>query len=384
MKVAIVGNYPVNSTQIRGGVQAAFHYLVKGLRQRLDLEVHILTMRENSASGITRLEQDGVTIHLLPPFPRLELLRDYRTYQRYLNDELAAIRPDLVHAQGASIHAYVALRSKFPCVVTAHGIRREEGRFRRSPVRRVRNWLRSQLVERRNFRRMRHFIAISNYVAAYFAPLLRKDVKIYHIPNAIDSKFFDLPDKSTGHTILFAGNVILLKRVLTLLQAFEKVVLQTPAAQLRIAGSLQAQPAYTAEVRQFITERHLQNNVKLLGLLSEDAILDEFSRCDVLTLPSAQENAPMVIAQAMAAKKAVVATAVGGVPEMIQNSQSGFLVKVGDIDALAEKLQTLLQNPLLRGKMGQAGHQFAVDNYHFASVARRTWQVYREIASAFT
>ena len=379
IKVAIVGDYPVDANQIRGGVQAAFYYLTQGLRQRQNLEVHILTLRGKNSPGPAQLRQEGLDIYRLPLYPRFEMLRDYRTYQRYLNEALAIIQPDIVHAQGASIHAYVALRSGYPCVVTAHGIRREEGRYRRSFIRRARNFLRSQWVESRNLKRVRHFIAISRYVAAYFAPLLQAETQVYHIPNAIDSKFFNLPHKSSGQTILFAGNVILLKRVLDLLLAFEKVAAQIPNAQLRIAGSLNAQPDYAAEVKQFIVAHNLQAKVKLLGLLNEDAILDEFAKCDLLALPSAQENLPMVIAQAMAAKKAVVATAVGGIPEMIRHNHSGFLVEVGDVDALAANLQILLRNPSLRRKMGQAGYKFAADNYHANSVAERTHRVYQQI-----
>jgi glycosyltransferase involved in cell wall biosynthesis len=89
----------------------------------------------------------------------------------------------------------------------------------------------------------------------------------------------------------------------------------------------------------------------------------------------------MAIAQAMAAGKPVVATRVGGVGEMVSEDGSrGFLVNVGDIDSLAAAMIQLLNNPHLQSKMGECARAFAQENYHFKSVARRTYDVYHHIA----
>src|SRR5687767_14444017 len=106
MRVAIVGSFPLDSNRIEGGVQSAFAYLVNGLRQIDDLEIHILTFGGRSLKGADQLEQDGVTIHLLPLFPRFEMAKNFRTYQTVLNEKLAQIRPSVVHAQDATDHAY--------------------------------------------------------------------------------------------------------------------------------------------------------------------------------------------------------------------------------------------------------------------------------------
>lgn len=90
----------------------------------------------------------------------------------------------------------------------------------------------------------------------------------------------------------------------------------------------------------------------------------------------------MVIAQAMAAGKPVVATPVGGVPAMMRDGETGYLVGVGDIDGLAAVLLRLLRDPALRDEMGRAGREFAIENYRADLVARRTYNVYREIADS--
>jgi glycosyltransferase involved in cell wall biosynthesis len=226
----------------------------------------------------------------------------------------------------------------------------------------------------------RHLIAISHYVTDYFASQLRPDVQVHYVPNAIDESFFNPVSSPDGHTILFAGRVTPLKRVLDLIQAFAKIA-QVPSAQLRIAGECSSERSYVESVRGFIQKANLEDQVHLLGALPEDAVLREFVGCDVLALPSAQENLSMVIAQAMAAGKPVVATPVGGIPEMVSDGETGFLVDVGDVDRLADALLRLLRDPSLRARMGQSGREFALENYGADTVARRTYNVYQKVAA---
>lgn len=380
LRVAILGDYPLDTTRIRGGVQAAFAYLVKGLTKLEGLDLHVLTFRQ---PGFERIDQNGLTIHLMPLYPRFERLRYYRNYQTYLNRELSKIQPDIVHAEEASADALVSLRSGYPTVVTVHGIRFEDRKYYSSWGQQIRLYFDSLLVERQIIRRTRYLISISRYVMDYFSNYFRPDLRCYTIPNAIDERYFHIKNESTGPVVLFAGRIIPRKRVSDLVQAFEAVVRRFPTAQLRLAGECTSEPAYVEGINLWIHQRHLGENIHLLGPLSEKDILKEFSRCSVLALPSAQETAPMVIAQAMAAGKPVVATRVGGVAEMIgESGERGYLVDVGDIDGLATSILCLLENPALHLRLGQAGHDYALQHYHSDRVAQRTFEVYKQVATA--
>jgi glycosyltransferase involved in cell wall biosynthesis len=377
MRAVLVGDYPLNDAQIRGGVQAAFSYLVKELCQIDDLQVHVLTLASSKMAGQVRSEKSGATLHFLPPFPRFELAKRFSTYQAQLNYKLDQIDPDVVHAQGTTEHAYVALRSGYPAIITVHGIHREDSKYKRSLRVRLRNWIMSVLIERYNLRHTRHLIAISHYVTDYFSRLLHPDAQIYYIPNAIDGSFFNLKNCSgNGQTVLFAGRVIQRKRVLDLVKAFAQVAQRFPLAQLRIAGECHSEKDYVKLVRDFIRDARLTDNVHLLGALSEEEVLREFASCDLLALPSAQETTPMVIAQAMAAGKPVIATPVGGVAEMVRDGETGLLFKVNDIKGLADALLQLLKNPSLRTHMGKLGHKFAVEHYRADNVAKHTHNAY--------
>ena len=380
MRVAIVGDYPLNGTLIWGGVEAAFAYLVKELARLDDLDLHVITLGNPALNGGNNHKRDGATLHVLPPFPRFEFARNFSTYQERLNRALAEIKPDLVHAQGATDHAYGALRSGYPTVITVHGVQSEDSKHQGTFRTRARKWLYGLLIERYNLSHTRHLIAIGRYVTEYFRKHLRRDAQVYYVPNAIDDSYFNLSEQGNGSTILYAGRVIRRKRALDLVHAFAKIASQMPSAHLRLAGEFDSESDYGERVRHAIMEANLGDRVHMLGGLSEQMILREFEACDVLALPSIQETTPMVIAQAMAAGKPVVATPVGGVPEMVRDRENGFLVPVADTDRLADALLCVLSDPILRVRMGQAGRQFALENYLAANVARRTCDVYSRIA----
>jgi glycosyltransferase involved in cell wall biosynthesis len=380
MRVAMMGEFPLDSTKIRGGVQAVIAYLVKGLAQIDGLQVHVLTLRHPNWTGPDTIEQNGVTVHLLPIFPPLERLRNYRTYLANLKAKLAQIRPDVVHAQDSTSHAYVALRCGYPAVVTAHGVRCEDGKYYGSLGRRLRNYFDSWIVERYIMRHVRHLIVTGLYVSNYFKPLFRPDVQIHHIPNAIDESFFDLTDTSDGRTILYAGRVIPRKRTHDVVQAFAQVAPQVPSARLRVVGECTTEVAYVKSVRNLIRQANLQDRIQMTGAISD--ISREFAGGDFLVLSSAEETSPMVIAQAMAAGKPVIATRVGGVPEMVgEDGTRGFLIDVGDVDGLVLAMLRLLQEPELRTRMGQSAHQFAVENHRLETVAQRTFKVYQNVTA---
>jgi glycosyltransferase involved in cell wall biosynthesis len=377
IRVVMLGDYPLDNTQIRGGVQAVLAYLVKGLAQIEKVDLHVVRFKYPKWTGPDRMVRNGVTIHFLPPPPSLERARNHKTYQVSLNAKLAEIRPHLIHAQDATTHAYVALRSSYPTVVTAHGVRREDGKYYGSLGRRLRNYFDSWVVERHIMTHVRYLIATGHYVTDYFAGQLRPDIQVYYIWNAVDESFFNLVNATDGHTILFAGRVLPRKRVLDVVQAFAQIASQDPVAQLRIVGECQTELVYVESVRNLIRKAHLEDRIHLTGAIPD--ISQEFKVCDMLVLPSIEETSPMVIAQAMAAGKPVVATRVGAVAEMLGEGERGCLVDVGDVNGLAQAMLRLLGDPALRARLGQAGREFAVENHRMEMVAQRTCEVYQAV-----
>jgi glycosyltransferase involved in cell wall biosynthesis len=376
-----MGAYPMDVAHINGGVQAAFAYLVKGLAQTKDLDLHILTPSPTTNTRADTVKQSNLTIHFLTHYPRFERIRNYKNYQSIVNRKIAEIKPDLIHAQDAGADALVALRTDIPTVITIHGIRWEDGKHYSSWIKRMRMYYDSLITERYVVHNAQHLIAISPYVTRYFNGKLNSNIQTYLVPNAIDERYFNQENSSDEKIILFAGRVLPRKRVFDLVQAFGKVIQHVPSARLVIAGEILSEPEYVATIKKWIHLNNLEKQISFTGSLSEKEIIHEFASCSILVLPSAQETAPMVIAQAMAAGKPVVATRVGGVVDMVgEESERGLLVEVGNIEGLAKAMTRLLIEPGLKEKMGKNGRTFAQENYHLDQIARKTNEIYHQIS----
>jgi starch synthase len=99
----------------------------------------------------------------------------------------------------------------------------------------------------------------------------------------------------------------------------------------------------------------------------------------MLVLPSRSEPFGMVLAEAMACRKAVVATAVGGIPEVIESGKSGLLVGPDDPAALARAVRSLLEDHALRESIAEAGYRRAIARFGSDSLSQRYLQVFSSL-----
>jgi glycosyltransferase involved in cell wall biosynthesis len=131
------------------------------------------------------------------------------------------------------------------------------------------------------------------------------------------------------------------------------------------------------EIAGRIAELGLTERVVLAGFRAD---LDELlPALDVLALPSFTEGLPNVVLEAFAARVPVVATAVGGTPEVVEDGASGYLVPPGDPNALARRLLDLLADDGLRRAMGQRGRERVQAEFTFEAQARQYQQLFEEI-----
>ena len=106
-----------------------------------------------------------------------------------------------------------------------------------------------------------------------------------------------------------------------------------------------------------------------------------FKSTKMVDVPSLQENAPMAIAEAMAAGVPVITSDVCGMPTMVNEGEAGFLVQPHDVDYIAQKVRLLLENSQLRDEMSHFVRQKAMSTYHPSSVVDATLALYRELTS---
>jgi glycosyltransferase involved in cell wall biosynthesis len=136
-----------------------------------------------------------------------------------------------------------------------------------------------------------------------------------------------------------------------------------PPWRLAIAG----RGAEEARLRQMTAERRLDGRVQLLGF-REDAA-DVIAAADVFALPSLSEGLPLALAEAMFAGKAIVASSVGGIPEIVNDGVEALLTPSGDAAALASRLESVLRDGALRARLGDAARRRAEERL---SVERMT------------
>jgi len=115
---------------------------------------------------------------------------------------------------------------------------------------------------------------------------------------------------------------------------------------------------------------------KVLGFIPEEDKKDLFAAGDVFVMPSRTDSFGIVFLEAWLYNKPVIGADAGGVPEVIDNNQNGFLVKFGDVSSLADRISILLQDRKLASRMGLAGERKVRENYLWDIVYERIHRVY--------
>ena len=103
--------------------------------------------------------------------------------------------------------------------------------------------------------------------------------------------------------------------------------------------------------------------IEIAGRIPREEMPDEYRRSDLFVLPTLADNTPVTLMEAMASGLPAVATAVGGIPEMVVPGVTGRLVPAGDIPALTASIEGLLADPPLRRRMGSASRNMAETNF---------------------
>lgn len=369
----MISDYADVGGKTDGGVQTVTKYLVEEMSRTEGLDIHLVMFRPGLKRR-TQIEHGNYTRHHLP-MARLSALTSYAGNQRELQACLENIRPDIVHAQGAGSHGIMASRTHYPSVVTIHGIFAEETKYIASFRRRMRHRLMAWQSERYCLRRASHIITISPYVSEYYGSTLSG--KCRFIPNPTDARFYKVERKEEPGRILFAGRIVPLKGVMDLIQAVSGLDRNQPL-RLVLAGALTDQE-YVERVRQQASRLGLGNVVELRGLLDEDEILSEFARSSCLVLPSYQENAPMVVQEAMASGLPVIASKIGGIPYQVTHGETGFLIERGDRSALRDRLAELLADKSMRSEFAEAAKIKARRDFRAVNVVRQTVDFYDQI-----
>lgn len=177
--------------------------------------------------------------------------------------------------------------------------------------------------------------------------------------------------------IVFVGRLNEPKDPLLLLKAFNELKKELKdKAEISIIGEGKKRK----KIEEFIKNNHLENNVKLLGELPREKVFEILSQGNIFVLISNYEGFPLTILEAMSFGLAIVASNVGGVKEVIDDS-CGILVEKGDKEGLKTALEKLLKNPEFISNLGKNAQNRVKEKFSLEKMLKETEKIYFEILS---
>jgi glycosyltransferase involved in cell wall biosynthesis len=182
---------------------------------------------------------------------------------------------------------------------------------------------------------------------------------------------FDFPADAT--TLIVVGRLHPAKGHRDLLPALETLRTEGFDFVLLVVGEGELE----GELRQEVRNRGLDASVRFCGFRKD--VLALIAAADTMVMPSRWEGLPMALLEAMALGKPVVATSVGGIPNVIQQNQNGFLVAPCDAADMARKLGAIIGDRALRQRIGEQAGKTVRERFSAENVARRYEELYRRI-----
>lgn len=368
IRAAIVTDFPRDPDDPCGGVQSVSVHLVQGLSKLDDLELHVVT-EDMECTKPTETNWGEIRIHRLARKGKSTLANAIGPGRKQISGYLKMLAPDVIHAH--DVYGLMVKGLAVPRVFTIHGQIYRDTRVSGGIFPWLRSWLWKR-IEQSGWADQPHVISISPYVREQLTGIVSGT--IHNIDNPIGEDYFDLRRCEESGRIFCAAAICPRKNTLTLVRSFAELLKMGVNAELRLSGG--SDKEYLDRVSHFIYEHGLGNRVKLLGRVNYETIRDEMAHAAVFILVSLEENSPMGIEEAMAAGMPIVTSNRCGMPYMVCDGESGFLVNPNDPSDIAHRLWQLLTNDELRRSMGTKGQEIALDRFHPIKVASRTREVY--------
>jgi glycosyltransferase involved in cell wall biosynthesis len=286
---------------------------------------------------------------------------------------------DLIHVHWPFPHGLFALAAAPMCgakvVAMCHGA--ELAMARRKPW--VRHVLRHVLL------RCDRIACNSTHTQTEIAKICGRDAVIipYGATTTLNSAAPRVKSPGEPATILFSGRHIQRKGVPYLLRALPQILAQRPV-KLVITGDGDRRGEWEALTRSL----DLQQHVEFAGFVSNERLAELYRECDVYTLPAIfddrgdTEGLGVVLIEALQNAKPVVASAVGGIVDVIQHEKTGLLVPEKNSAELAAAILRLLDDPALGQRLGEAGRRYAGEYFNWDRVTDATDALYHEALAA--
>lgn len=208
--------------------------------------------------------------------------------------------------------------------------------------------------------------------------------KIIHFPNTVDTKIYCPKEEKTSNTILYVGRITPDKGLHVLLRSLKYA---KNSLSLKIIGPISDFDLnYYRIISSMIKKENMigRHKIEYLGVVTREELLNCYQDASIFVLPSLYEPFGVVILEAMSCGTPVIATNVGGVPEIIGNCKNGILLPSNDHVSLAAAIDYLMENGDLRVSLGKTAREYVIENYSTENLTKVLCTIYERLSISQT
>ena len=361
-----------------GGAKTHVLTLLENLK-KLNIDVELLCIMEGIFTEEAR--ELGIPVTIIPQTKRYDL-----SVNKKILDYINSCGCDLVHCHGARanyISLFIMHSVKVPMITTLHSDYKLD--FKDN----VRKQMFYTPINSYALRRFDHILCVTQAFKNMLIDRGFKGDRIEVIYNGIDFKpeleyldkerFYDrlhIKYNPNKKYIGIAARLYAVKGADVFLKAANVLAKRCDNIDFVVLGDGDMWDT----CQSYVKDNNLEGRVYMAGQIMNSVVMNSFYKhIDVNTLSSYSESFPYALLEGARMKKATVATAVGGIPEMIESGKSGYLVPSGDYEAMADRFEELCNNDELRLKMGEAFYDRALNNFSVESMANTHINIYNKI-----
>ncbi len=345
--------------------------LLQGFARLPEATVHVIGCTQRPMSSPEKLA-GNIWFHSLH-VPKIGWMRTgYQGCIRAARRKISELRPDIVHGQGTERDcALSAVFSGFPNVITIHGNMRLVANVNHARPFSY-QWLAARL-ERFTIPQSNGVVCITRYTQDAVRKLARRT---WVLPNATDASFFEVARKPAAiDTILCVGVICPRKNQVTLIRALDTLP-NKERMRLLFLGLAPENDPYAAEFLEMVKARPWCEHG---GFASREKIKEELSLATAVVMPSLEDNCPMVVLEAMAARVPIIAANVGGVPDLVEHDVTGLFCNPYQPGTMCAAVERVLNDRPFAEAMAAQAQRVARARFHPEIIARRHLEIYREV-----